>query len=293
MGDEPSEFVTVQKQCSLALYDNPPAGSSASAAPVVLLAHGLTLSHAMWESTVETLSSSGFRCITVDARGHGRSVPAGDIRSVPVEMLFQDTLAVLKYLSHGNLDGKSLQVHFVGSSMGGFVGMRLAARYPWLLKSLTCANTSCADELSRRISKLANALVLFQHVPLMKGRLIAKAMQMLTGGSCGSKEFNDVKRIVDSVSSEAAKVARGVCDRAAIWDEAPFARCGNVPIMYIHGEEDSSLPITDARKSAEMLGVPPNRFVAVGKAGHTVPLEMPNLFGKHLLSFLRTVEQHH
>lgn len=133
-------------------------------------------------------------------------------------------LAVLKYLRHDIPDGKSLQVNFVKSSMGGFAGMRLAAHYPWLLKSLTCANTSCADELSRRISKLANALVLFQHVPLMTGRLIAKVMQKLLGASCGSKEFNDVKRILDSVSSEAAKVARGVCDRAAIWDEAPFAR---------------------------------------------------------------------
>ena len=143
----------------------------------------------------------------------GRSVPASDIRSVPVEKRFQDTLAVLKYLSHDNPDGKSLQVNFVGSSMGGFVGMQLAAHYPWLLKSLTCAYTSCADELSRRISKLPNALVLFEHVPLMTARLIAKVMQKLIGASCGSKEFNDVKRIVDSVGSEVAKVAHGVTER--------------------------------------------------------------------------------
>src|SRR5205823_2478366 len=36
--------------------------------------------------------------------------------------------------------------HFVGFSMGGFVGMRLAVRHPTLLRSLTLVGTSAARE---------------------------------------------------------------------------------------------------------------------------------------------------
>ena len=44
-------------------------------------------------------------------------------------------------------------VHFVGLSMGGFVGMRIAARRPELLKSLTLLETSADPEPTENLSR--------------------------------------------------------------------------------------------------------------------------------------------
>ena len=52
-------------------------------------------------------------------------------------------------------------VHFIGLSMGGFVGMRLAARHPELVKSLVLLETSANAEPLENLPqyKLLNGMV--------------------------------------------------------------------------------------------------------------------------------------
>ena len=76
---------------------------------------------------------SRYRCIAYDHRGQGQSEIAKD--GYDMETIYADGLALIDAL-------KLPLVHFVGLSMGGFVGMRIRARRPELLKSLILLETA-------------------------------------------------------------------------------------------------------------------------------------------------------
>ncbi|MEH6361036.1 MAG: alpha/beta hydrolase, partial [Amylibacter sp.] len=78
-----------------------------------------------------------YRCITFDHRGQGQSGVSKDGYSI--ETLTTDAAALIRHLDIA-------PCHFVGLSMGGFVGIRLAARKPELLKTLTLLDTSADPE---------------------------------------------------------------------------------------------------------------------------------------------------
>ncbi|AVO36734.1 alpha/beta fold hydrolase [Pukyongiella litopenaei] len=102
----------------------------------VVFSHGLLFSGAMFEAQVAHFQDR-FRCITFDHRGQGQSgvTEAG----YDIETLTEDAAALIAALD-------AAPCHFVGLSMGGFVGMRLAALRPDLLKSLTLLETSAEPE---------------------------------------------------------------------------------------------------------------------------------------------------
>lgn len=89
-------------------------------APVLVLSHALGLSLAMWDPQLARLSRT-FRVVRYDHRGHGGSpVPAGPYR---IEDLGRDALHLLDRLG---LE----RVTFCGVSLGGMVGLWLAAHAP-------------------------------------------------------------------------------------------------------------------------------------------------------------------
>ena len=109
----------------------------------VVFSHGLLWSGAMFDAQVEALSPR-FRCIAYDHRGQGRS--ASSPAAYDMERLTSDAAVLIEKLGAG-------PCHFVGLSMGGFVGMRLAARRPELLRSLTLVETAADGEPRLNVPK--------------------------------------------------------------------------------------------------------------------------------------------
>ena len=86
------------------------------AGEAVLFLQGVGVHGDGWRPQVDEFRARR-RCITVDNRGIGRSVPAGG--PVTVERMALDALAVL--------DAESIDVaHVVGHSLGGLVALQLA-----------------------------------------------------------------------------------------------------------------------------------------------------------------------
>ena len=101
--------------------------------PVIVLAHSLAASMAMWAPQMPYLTSR-FRVVSVDMRGHGGSdVPEGPYH---LDGLADDFRAVLAHLGLGPVD-------FMGLSMGGMIGMTLAVKHPGLLRSVVLCDTMC------------------------------------------------------------------------------------------------------------------------------------------------------
>ena len=102
--------------------------------PVLILLHGNGRNAQFWYQWVPYLSRD-FRIVRPDMRGLGKSIFAdGSAVDLSVESLIDDLLKVIGALG---VD----KVHFCGESMGGILGLLLAAQRPSLIKTLTLVST--------------------------------------------------------------------------------------------------------------------------------------------------------
>src|SRR5258707_9367289 len=109
----------------------------------IVLAHGLLWSSRMYDAQVAVLKER-YRCVAFDFRGQGQSEVTRD--GYDIETLYQDTAALIEALHRA-------PCHFLGLSMGGFIGLRLAARQPELIRSLILLETSADPEPSENVAK--------------------------------------------------------------------------------------------------------------------------------------------
>ena len=106
----------------------------------LLLVMGLGLSGGAWWRTVDTLSR-GFRVITFDNRGVGRS--RGLTPAYTTEALADDAAAVLDAL-------EIEQANVYGLSLGGMVAQQIALRHPRRVRSLVLGATTPAAAAPRQ-----------------------------------------------------------------------------------------------------------------------------------------------
>lgn len=86
----------------------------------IVFAHGVLLNRRMFDHQLDALKDR-YRCIAFDFRGHGHSEVTDD--GYAVDELTEDVAALIRQL-------RSAPCHFVGHSLGSFVGLRLGVRSP-------------------------------------------------------------------------------------------------------------------------------------------------------------------
>src|SRR5262249_48302064 len=91
---------------------------SGAGVKTIVFSHGLLWSSRMYDAQVTHLRER-YRCVAYDHRGQGRST-VGAAR-FDMETVYQDGVMLIERLGLA-------PCHFVGLSMGGFVGIRLAAK---------------------------------------------------------------------------------------------------------------------------------------------------------------------
>ncbi|MBD9576913.1 3-oxoadipate enol-lactonase [Pseudomonas sp. PDM23] len=100
--------------------------------PLLVLSNSIGTDLHLWDGQVAALSEH-FRVLRYDARGHGASsVPAGPYS---LARLGEDVIELLDSLG-------VQRAHFLGLSLGGFVGQWLALKAPQRIERLVLANTS-------------------------------------------------------------------------------------------------------------------------------------------------------
>ena len=103
-----------------------------SAKPALFLSNSLGADLSMWDSQIPEFSKS-FRVLRSDTRGHGKSSVTPGPYSI--EQLAKDVLALA--------DSQQFECfHFCGLSMGGQIGMWLAANAPQRLNKLVLCSTA-------------------------------------------------------------------------------------------------------------------------------------------------------
>ncbi|MDX1657199.1 MAG: alpha/beta fold hydrolase [Nitriliruptorales bacterium] len=243
----------------------------------VFFSHGLLWDGRMFGPQVEALSDR-YRCITYDHRGQGRSeVPTES--SIPMDLLAADAAALIEALD-------AAPCHFVGLSMGGFTGMRVAARRPDLVRSLVLMETSARPEEPQNRVKyrlLAQAARLAGTGPLTGQVMPIMFGQTFLDDPSRAPEREQWKTILAGNRKDIYKAVNGVIERGNV--EVEVARI-EVPTLVMVGEEDVAQPPEESELLAS--AIPDAKLVRIPRAGHTSTIEEPAFVNQELQQWLET-----
>ncbi|HEU4415937.1 MAG TPA: alpha/beta hydrolase, partial [Candidatus Angelobacter sp.] len=222
-----------------------------------------------------------YRVIAYDHRAQGLSQDPG--RGYDMSTLADDAANLIRAL-------RAAPCHFVGLSMGGFVGMRLAAHHPDLVRTLTLLNTTAnKEDLPGRLkyNALAQMVKIFSpapFTPIAVKELFGKTTRNTAERAPMLQEWTAKLR---ARPRNIAHSLQAVMNRRQIRaDELAAIRC---PTIIITGDDDTAQP---PRNSLSMSkGIHGARLVSIPGAGHSSSLETPDAVIAAMRSILQQVPQ--
>ena len=229
----------------------------------------------MWRFQIAAFRGA-HRCIAFDHRGQGKSevTPSG----YDMDTLAEDAAALIAGLG-------AAPAHFVGLSMGGFVGMRVAARKPGLLRSLVLMETASDAEPWRNVPRYAAMSFLtrfFGAAPFAPA-----VMKIMFGRTfredparAGLRE-GMIRELLGNDAVGQRRAVNGVIRRSALSD-AEMARI-DVPTLVLSGAEDAAVaPERSMRTASRIRGA---KFLRIPRAGHSASIEEPEAVNQALRTF--------
>ncbi|WP_455379348.1 alpha/beta fold hydrolase, partial [Petrachloros mirabilis] len=229
-----------------------------SSPETLVMAHGLLWSSLMFEKQIDAFKSY-YRCVTFDFRGQGQSqvTRAG----YDMDTLSDDCAAIIKTLGCD-------PCHFIGVSMGGIVGLRLALRHPETVKSLTLIGTNAdAESPAKRDRYRLLSTVSFcfglnavasRVMPIMFGKTFLTDPERADERQLWQRRFTMNSRI------GVRRALAGVINRDGILDKVSAI---SMPTLILVGDEDVATP----PGLSEMMHsrIKGSKFEVVSGAGHT------------------------
>ena len=268
-----------------------------SGAQTVVFAPNPFTNRALYDGPVAALSDD-YRCLRYDHRGQGESglgtpQPSPDLLST--EGLYEDAVALL-----GQLGVESC--HWVGSSIGGMVGVRVAARHPELVRSLVLLGFS-TRRLSQADLRQVNMMIGMVRASRWLGPLGASLQRRLTErvmqNMFGPTFMSDPAR-ADERELWRGRFAALLVPEAAPMIRAVFGHPGTSPELLaqvqaptlIVAGEDELARFDEARDDVVQAerDIPHARLVTVPGAGHMVLVEQPDVGTAAITEFIRGVD---
>lgn len=241
---------------------------------VVLFSHGLLWSHKMFASQIEELSKK-YRVIAYDHRGQGQSEVKGPF---DMETVAEDAAALIEGL-------KLSKVHFVGLSMGGFVGLRLASRRPELIKSLVLLETSANAEPVENLPKyktLNGIVKWFGIIPPVANKVMPIMFaESWLSNKANREEIKHWKKELMSNKKSITGPVEGVIYRNGVEDELASISC---PTMIVVGDEDVATKPEKAKFI--QMGISGSVLHRIPGAGHSSCIEKSEVVNQLLSDWL-------
>ncbi|MEV7098587.1 alpha/beta fold hydrolase [Amycolatopsis sp. NPDC051045] len=240
----------------------------------VLLVHGHPFDRSMWRPQAEHLAEDGYRVVTPDLRGYGRSKSRNTKTGLDV---FAEDLVELA--DHLDLERFVLG----GLSMGGQIVMQLVAGHPGRVEALLLADTFAGlDTPQAKQARYDTAdRITAEGMEQYAEELLPKMISRQTRATRPDVEAHVRKMMRNAPKEGAAAALRGRAERP---DYTNSLEAINVPTLVIVGSEDEFTPVADAelihRKTAG------STLVVIEGAGHLPNLERETEFDEALSTFL-------
>ena len=240
--------------------------------PLLLIA-GLGQGLWAWRYVVDVFTRR-FRTIAFDTRGTGRSPAPGE--PYGIGDLAQDAAGVLG----------ERPAHVVGLSMGGYVALTLGLARPDLVRSLVLAGTGGGGP--GRVSRPSHVVDAFRDALGLPYEEFGRRTMPYTFApgwpERNPERYEDILAARLERPTTYATIETHVAACYRFYAEACPVERIEVPALVVHGDADLIVPVENGRMLAARL--PNAEYVELPGAGHNLPLEDPETFGRLVLGFL-------
>ncbi|HRW18156.1 MAG TPA: alpha/beta hydrolase [Dermatophilaceae bacterium] len=277
----------------------PTTGADGATKPTVVLSHGFCLTSECWVLQRRALAKAGYRVVTWDQRGHGRS-EKGTRAAYNIDQLGEDLYAVIQATVPEG------QLALGGHSMGGMTTMALADAHPEIITERTVAFACIATSpgglplASTGFAAVAGKTILERLGPRVFGQLQRRPELLATL----LKANRDLEEFLVERYSFASPVPRSVVRLTAkmilstdltvmsdfvptfdVYDKtAALAHFAHAETLVFNGTQDILTP--PEHSEVIVRAIAGAEHVLIRDAGHVIMLEHPDLLNDHLIGML-------
>jgi pimeloyl-ACP methyl ester carboxylesterase len=242
--------------------------------PLLLIA-GLASDSQSWQPIVGELSRD-YRVIVFDNRGAGRTSP--DDVDITIPLIADDCIALVNYLGLNS-------VSILGHSMGGFVAMDCAIRYPDRVGALILAATSAFN--SKRNNTLLSDWVSYLESGMDLRLWFRNIFYWIFSINFFANEvaLNEAIRLAIEYTYPQSKEAfKKQVEAIAKFNCLQFLPNITSKTLVICGKKDLLFPPEESIVLSEKI--PGARFSLIEKAAHSIHMEFPQEFTQRVRNFL-------
>ncbi len=258
-------FMTLQYKNATIFFTDEGKGTA------VVLIHGFLENSTMWDKITPHLTKRN-RVITIDLLGHGKSDCLGYVHTM--ELFAETVSAVLKHL-------RIRKCILVGHSLGGYVALAFAEKYPQKIKGLCLLNSTSSEDDEERKTLRARANKMIQNN-------FTNMVRMSFANLFGPKSKERHKEELDLALQEALQTSvqgyiaanEGMRNRP---NRNHVLKNNNFKKLIVIGKKD---PVLDYEKSLEEAAKT-NSEVVVFPNGHMSHIENTEELIKTLKVFLK------
>jgi pimeloyl-ACP methyl ester carboxylesterase len=236
------------------------------AGPPVVFIQGVGVAGTGWRPQVDQLRD-GFRCLTFDNRGVGRSQPVG--APVSVALMADDTFALMDHLDWPS-------AHLVGHSLGGPVALQMALAQPARVRSLSLLCTVVRGKDATRLSWRILWLGLRSRVGPRRARRraflqIVMPADMLRRADT-DKLAADLAPLFGHDLADQPSIAMPQLSALRAFDATHrLSQLSAVPTLVVSAAHDPIAPPPFGRALA--AAIPGARYVEFADAAHGLPIQ--------------------
>lgn len=238
--------------------------------PLVLL-HGFPHDSRMWEAQLAGLADR-FRVIAPDLSGFGKSKSAEPFTMASQAEAVHALLVQLK----------TLPCILGGLSMGGYIALEFARKYPSDLRGLILLDTRAeADSTEARQGRAK----MIELVKTKGAAAVAEAMLPKQLAATAPQQKPDVVRKLRMImeSQSPATIENALVAMRERPDNSTFLPSISVPTLIIVGQADALTPPEVAQKMHE--AIPKSTLAIIPDAGHLSPMEQPEEVNRAIVAF--------
>lgn len=237
--------------------------------PALILSNSIGTDYGMWDGQVPELAQR-YRVLRFDTRGHGASgVPHGPYS---LDRLGHDVLELMDALQLS-------KAHFLGLSLGGFIGQWLAIHAPQRIDRLVLSNTAAwlgpANQWNERIASVLRDEGMRETAEMFLRNWFPASMIAADGP--------EVQRFRAMLHATDPHGVAGAYAAVRDFDLRRTITLIEAPTLVIAGRDDT---VTSARHGEEIAAAIPGARLVMLPGVHLSNIEQPGAFMQAVTSWL-------
>ena len=243
--------------------------------PVMLL-HGFGETSFVWHKQVYNLSKTN-KVIVPDLPGSGESeLPEVQSKNLSISHLANAVHAIIQ---NENIE----QCIMLGHSMGGYITLAFAEKYPSLLKAFGFVHsTAFADTEEKKQNRKKSIAAMESY----GGNAFLKtAMPGLFASGFKQKHANVIAELISEAKKNSTENLQqyytAMMNRK---DKTHVLKNNKLPVLFVIGTEDNAAPLSDVLKQVHLPEI--SYIHIIKKSGHMSMLEKPIILNRILKNFV-------